>query len=468
MNRVAQNISSLFLSRAFSIVCSVGLAIVIARFLGPESYGQFALLFVLIGYFTLVVDFGMSDTCVRMISASQETPEEMFLPTLLPRIATYSISALLFMAIIFGFKKEMIGPSMVGVLILLPEAIYLVYDATFRGVQKMRPLAVSEIVFSLFRTVLAGAVVFLGGDLTQALSAILLAEMIRLFVVVWYSKRVYGRIVFSNWWVKGKSLMKDSFFIFAWRAIGVLYYSMTLPIISILFGDTTAGNFRVSMNFIDLPIGFANILFGALFPTLSALHTTSLERYHDTVKEVLAVCVGIFPALYLLVLGWGSPLIGLVFGSKYTTEATSFLPVLFIQFLTTIVLINMGTVFLVQRWQRAAFMISLSMVIMRGLLLLLIGARSPMLSMWIIIGTDFCTMLAYCSWAIYKGRWAISFYSKPLFGLLVGVVLIMLFLIVRSWSLLPLIASVPLLIVIDIVLLHKLRIVNLLQFKTLS
>ena len=460
------NLSSLSISRSVSIASSAVLSVVAARALGPESYGQYALVFALIAYFAVFTDFGMSSTLVRDIAAGKHDVPSTLLPTLLIRAVLNGLSLVAMLIIGELWKREMFAAILSGFGILLLESIYTGFDAMFRGTQKMVWLSITEIVFALCR-VLFGVIVLLGGfGLLPFLMSITAAEIVKLSLVAGFFFKQFSIPSTRLLFVTVKSLLRESYSVAAWQIVSIIYIQMNVPVIAIMLGDSSAGHFKAAMNVVDIPSGFITIFVTVIFPILADLQSRNPLRYKQVLESLLVIApVLFFPALYF-VQTIGAECLVMLFGEKFAL-AGNLLPIVFLLVWSNFFLSILGLVFLIHRRQHAAFLITVVDICVKAGLIVA-GAhffQSIQAFSWFVIGADAWSIALCVVVLVRTGFIDLRQFKIPLNVTFVGILCAGSILVLNLWLHQAWPVSLPVSIGLFALSLSAFRLVNVNTFR---
>jgi O-antigen/teichoic acid export membrane protein len=393
MSLVLKNLTSLSLSRLVSLVSAFFLSVVMARKLGPDVYGVYALVFVMIAYFASFVDFGVSEIVVREIASLRWKPQALYRPVVIMRWGLYSIAFLVFAAYEIAVQDPKSISLLFGMLILLGEVMYGGFEAIFRGTQKMFWLSVSEMVFAVTRMALGIGALFLGYGLNHLLLAIAIATWIKLILIYWqYTKNFEKAKNDGNVFNVIRFLFHDSKMIALWRLASAIYLQMNIPLIIFYLGQAAGGHFKVAMNLIEIPAGFLSVASSVLFPYLAELKVKDLHTYFRTTEKILSMGGVFFFIMFFVVQAVGKGILILIFSEKYHVAA-DLLPVLFFLVYTNFILVLLSIYLLIEKMQKTAFTLTIINIVMKSIVF------------WTVFNYGPNTALIDCCWLIVILEW---------------------------------------------------------------
>ncbi len=447
------------------MAASFVLAVVSARVLGPGEYGEYAFVFVFIGYLAVIANLGISDIVVRDVAAGTRKPADLVVPVLVIRLVVWAGAGSVLLAIMSLAKPEILTPMAVGMVILLGELLYGVYDPLFKGIQEMKWLSIVEVAFALLRTAGGVAALLAGFGLLGLLAAIAGATVVKSSLLYLFARHKLEHPAPLHGAAAVWELIRASFSNFSWRAFSMIYLQMNIPIIAFLLGDSAAGHFKVAWIFVELPMNFVTIFMTVLFPYVSGIHSRSFDKYTETMKWVMTISIALFFPVYLAVISIGPGLLTLLFGARYTSAA-ALLPILFLEVLTSLTLAMLGVAYMVQGKQKVAFYLTGITITIKGALVVA-ASRSGSISdiCWAMVISDSVSILLHSSWLLRKGDWSPGTIVKPLIGLGLGFAIVAIYIGAKSSGLWGAPYWTAALILLNLVLLQRLRIVNLLNLR---
>lgn len=160
---ILRNAGALFLVGAFAKGAGLVIAILVARFLGPDAMGLYALLFSIAFLLETFISLGMSDSLVRDIAARPGESRELYLAALrlVVRIGLVAAAALVLAAFLVGDE----GATRSSLLVIAAGApvsgAFVVSQAAIQGKERVlfltwvtflaRILSLTLLVFALYR-----------------------------------------------------------------------------------------------------------------------------------------------------------------------------------------------------------------------------------------------------------------------------------------------------------------------------
>ncbi len=272
-----------FLSAFFRLAANAVLFILVARFYGPESFGQFSTAHTLSTVFILFADFGFDLLLTTEIAQHPEksfetVPRMAAIKLVLATVATLGMAAFARLQNLSDITREL---AYIFCFYLFFSAILNFMFALFRAHEKMQYESAITFIINLTLVVVlifAGifgvslyiiAITFVGSRILGLLLALrtsrkLLSSMIPIldlsFIVnVWRQTFIFG-----------------AFFIF-----GNLFFTQDTILLSIWKGDYEVGIYQSAFRIIAIALIIPDIMFNAIIPTLARLYNIEESRWFD-------------------------------------------------------------------------------------------------------------------------------------------------------------------------------------------
>jgi O-antigen/teichoic acid export membrane protein len=333
IQRVAKN--SLVLT-AFNIgarLIDFGFALLMARLLGPAGVGKYYFAIVIIGWFEIVMNFGLNTYLTREISRDPQHQGSYLRQTSLLRlmlgIGVAPLVALVVAAYSLSGNMDAETAWAVGLLAIsqLPSSFASGLSALFFAHEKAEIPASMSIVSALIKVVVGGALLLLGyGVIGLAITSIVV-NVIVLGILFVLSRRMF------NWQLangqpsqspmtNSQSMLRESFPLMLNHLLATLFFKVDVPLLKALRGkegDLVVGWYSTAYKFVDafniIPAFFTQSLFPAMSRQAGQSDNTLARTYVLAVKLLVMIAMPLAVATTYLA-GW---MIGL-FGPEFLPE----------------------------------------------------------------------------------------------------------------------------------------------------
>ena len=335
-----------------AIISSVG-TIFIARLLGSDLYGLYAIVLTAPHLIMIFRDWGVNSAMIRFTAqyrAENRIAEvrSIFMSGLIFEIAlglalsaiSFALSGFLATSV---FNRPTIAPLIqIASFSILTGGLISAATAAFTGTEKMQLNSIMIICQSIIKTLLVIALVILGlstsGAVIGSTAASLIAGLIGI-ILMWTIYKNLPKPVTLKLEIKAyiKEMLKYGVPLSVSAIIaGFLaqFYAFLLPIYYVT-DNTMIGNYGIAHNFVVLIGFFATPITTMLFPAFSKLNA---QKDKETLKNVYQFSIKYASLLVIpaaaLVMSLSEPAVSTLFGTTYET-APLFLALLAISYLYT-------------------------------------------------------------------------------------------------------------------------------------
>lgn len=316
-----------------TVILAIG-SIIIARLLGPSSFGLYGLtLFVPVLLVTLA-DAGMSYALVRLPAKlrSERDYEGANRSIRLGFLLKISLSVMAFLICYFGagmiatvvVNRSELAPylRLVSVLVV-SQAVFDAASYSFIGLELMEYSASMQILYSILKSVLAPVLILLGFGLAGALAGYVLGVLVAgvAGAVILFAKHIHHtRGARSSSSVRLGALLGYGLPLYLGAVIFVVVGQYQNIVLAHFATNTQIGNFNAAGNFNSLLMILVYPITTAVFPMFSKMdrksQRTDLARaFGRAVKYASLVLI---PAS-LAVMVFSSDLVHVTYGSSYTS-----------------------------------------------------------------------------------------------------------------------------------------------------
>jgi O-antigen/teichoic acid export membrane protein len=386
LQRVAKNSLVLTVFNIGARLIDFGFALLMARLLGPEGVGKYYFAVVIIGWFEIVMNFGLNTYLTREISRDPQGQGSYLRQTSLLRlmlgVGIAPLVALVVAAYFLSGNMDAETAWAVGLLAVsqLPSSFAAGLSALFFAHEKAEIPASMSIVSALIKVVIGGVLLLLGyGVIGLAITSIVV-NVIVLGILFVLSRRMF------NWQLaigqpsqspmaNSQSMLRESFPLMLNHLLATLFFKVDVPLLKALRGregDLVVGWYSTAYKFVDafniIPAFFTQSLFPAMARQAGQGDNTLARTYALAVKLLVMIAMPLAVATTYLA-GW---MIGL-FGPEFLPEGQIALmmmiwsiPVGWINSVTNYALIAANQ----QRALTRAFVIGLGFNVVANLLLI--------------------------------------------------------------------------------------------------
>lgn len=321
--RIFKNFLSLSAAQIVAMIAGALTTIVLARALGPESYGILGFGVAVVSYFTIAVNMGMDINAVRQISGGPGPTREI--------AGTVIILRLVLAGLLFGFLSLMVSAldpaDEVGTVLVIQGiglfAVALGVDFVYQGLQRMGILAIRQIAASLLGL---GAVVLLitsPEDILRAASIPVVVNFLMVFALLVHVFRKGDGVTLAIDRRDIPGFLRRSAPLAAMAALITVYINLDIVILQFLRPQEEVGLYVAASRVVILASLFSNMLHASFLPALTAVRhddgqRMEMARHFASAVMFLGAPIAVFGVLF------SGPIVEVLFGPAFSGAVTAF------------------------------------------------------------------------------------------------------------------------------------------------
>jgi len=342
MKKILTNIGWLFFDKILRL--GIGLVVVmwLARYLGPEQFGQLNFVVALVAVFGVFATLGLKGIVVRdLLDQPEEQKVILGSAFLLKIIAALSVYLLLVVTIFIIKPDDALSKTMVAIL-----GLSIVFKSTevvnFWFESQVKSKYAVWVENSIFMAISLVKMIMLWQQVPLlAFIWVMLVESIAVGIVLLF---VYAKVVLNplNWQatkIRIKSLLHDSWPLIISSAAWIVYTRIDQIMIGQMLNDQALGYYSVAIKLSEMANIVPVIIAFSIIPAITALRKTNLALYRHRFQMTYDMVVGLMLLAAIVITLLSDFIITLLFGSAYADAA----PVLTIHIWSSI-FIAMATV----------------------------------------------------------------------------------------------------------------------------
>lgn len=328
MNRldsILHNTIFSFIARGIDVSVTFALAIILARYLGPEGMGRYTYVIAFVAIFVPLVDLGLDHILIREIAHRREAAGEYIGAALLLKLLIILVTLPLGLAITgmistSGEEFWAILLCFIGILVLR-EAPTVVSYAVFLAYERMEFRALVTLLFQIVKFAFTLIVVLLGGGLISIFGAALIGEASQGLAAQLIANRKLCRPTLTFNPKLWRYFVKESLPIGIAFAFNSLYFQIDILVLKYFRTAQEIGWFSVPFRVVTTLFTLLIPMIWVLLPHMTRAARESMKSLHDEgqgyLKAIAVITAGI--ALYLGI--EARDLVINIFGSEYEPSA---------------------------------------------------------------------------------------------------------------------------------------------------
>jgi O-antigen/teichoic acid export membrane protein len=354
-------------------------AMLMLRILAPEMAGRYTFAVLFIGYFDILVRFGLGTLLTREVSKDRQHGNRyLSTVTILRGLLWLTSLPLMTVAIlVYAFFGQM-TPDIVAAIALFAIGMLLSnladgFSAVFNAYEKMEYPAAISTVTTVTRVSLGVLVLLLGWGFVGLAGVSIAANLVSATLLGLLMIRHCFRPHFDWDRQTGKWMLGTSFPLMINLMLATIFFRIDVLLLKPMKGDTVVGYYSAALKYVDGLLIIPQYFTLAIFPLMSRYAATSRESlmraYVLSLRLLLIVALPIAAAMPFIAEG----LIMVLGGSEYLPDSMIalqiiiwFLPFSFVNSVTQYVLIAIDQ----QRFLTRAFLIGVVFNIAANLLII--------------------------------------------------------------------------------------------------
>lgn len=378
IQRLAKNVSVPMGIQLLNRLLDLAFAIFMLRLLGPVNAGKYAFVVVLIGYFIVLTDFGLSTLTTREVAKSKDQANRYLSNSALLRLSLTGLSVPLFAAILgfYSWRSELSADTAwTGFLLLasiVPSGLASALSSIFMANERMEYTAAVSLVGNLLKLALGVLVLMLGfGIVGLGIVSVVVSGSTAALLYYLFRRNFFKPSLEVDFQFQRQMLM-TSYPLMANNFLSSIFFRIDVMLLKPMQGDQAIGFYTTAYKFIDGLVIIPSLFTLAVFPVLAryahAGGDALLRAYTLSLRALLLLGMPLTVGLCLL----SERIILLFFGQDYAPAGLAlliliwFLPFSFVNSLTQYVLIAVNQ----QRFLTLAFVIGATFNIAANLVLI--------------------------------------------------------------------------------------------------
>jgi O-antigen/teichoic acid export membrane protein len=321
--RIRRNSLFSFLSISLRLIANVLVFWIIARFYGPEVFGQFTLAHTIATIFILFADFGFDFLLTTEIARNREEATKLFQQYFSLKLI-FSSAAFIGMWLIGLFGNL---SSTARILVFL-FSLYMVFTtltnflyALFKGFESMQYETKVSFVVNISLICVVLLLVALKSNIILITTVFIITRVIGFVIGIYYSFKVNPNITFQPHYANWKEV-KEKVLVFGFHLFfSYLFFQMDTVLIAFFRSDYEVGIYQSVFKLIMLPLVIPEILMNALLPVLSRLNRQDQFQWKRVGYLMNKILVSIGLPISILLLIYSDQIIHIVYGRNQYAES---------------------------------------------------------------------------------------------------------------------------------------------------
>jgi O-antigen/teichoic acid export membrane protein len=275
VRRVAKNSIAPMLLNLFNRLIDFAFAALMLRILQPENAGNYYFAVVIVGWFEILMNFGLNTLLTRAVARARSDANKYFSNTSILRLilAGVSIPLVLIVIVIWHSAFTLTNETVIAIILLtlaqIPSSLSTGITSMFYAYEKAEYPAVIGVVTVMLKILFGVPVLILGGGIIGLAAVSLLVNSITFIVLSQMLVRNVVRPHFENDPELRSGMLRESFPLMLNHLLATLFFKIDVPLLQAQQGSTTVGFYSTAYKWIDALNIIPAYSTLALFPVMS-------------------------------------------------------------------------------------------------------------------------------------------------------------------------------------------------------
>ncbi len=319
IKRVAKNTLWLTIAEIGAKGLGFVIAIIIARYLGPEDYGSYAFAISFVTLFLVLADFGMRPLLVREVARNNQLAEKYLANFLTLKIwLTFLLFGAVALALwIYGTPLNLFILTMVAAVEIGVNSFSEIFRGVFQAFERMKFETTSRILNKFLILVGTIAVIVLGLRTLSIMLVLLIAGIVTAVYTVIVCRKYFVKIKLAFDKVFIKEALKQSLLFAVTNIFISIYFKIDSVMLEKMRSVTEVGYYNTAYELVFAFMFVPTVFSAAVYPVLSRFFKDSPGKIQALVARFTKYYSLTAMALVVFLMLLGGPLIKLFFGIQY-------------------------------------------------------------------------------------------------------------------------------------------------------
>ncbi len=324
----AQNTQWLIILKVITMIFSLVTTMVVARILGPETFGTLNYVLSIVGLFAVIANLGVSTVTYRELVAHKEN-REVILGSAITLTLLTGIATIFLVLISFLFIQE---TSYIKMLILIMSLSFLTQPLTLLSIDFLKDseakyTTITYLITSFLSSIFKIVVVYFYASILFFIIILVLENALAGLIYLYQMKKIKRRsITFSVSKKHILLILSSSLPLTLTFAFSEIYYRIDQVMLKHYIDTTAVGLYAAAARLTEVWYLIPNILITALFPALVNASRNSEKEYKKRFKILALMLVVISLCIALVTWLLSKTLIMAIYGNDFI-EASRILSV---------------------------------------------------------------------------------------------------------------------------------------------
>ncbi len=299
IKNITKNSALVLALNAVNYASSFILAVLISRYLGVESFGDYSLIFAFVLILGIFSDFGLSTLLIRKLGENKFNAGQVINKFNIIKIfLSAAIISVLFISAYLFFNKIFYTAFFIGILIIIPRSLMSTYESSLRSFQNQIYPVVIKSAGSFLQLAISYLLLIKGSGLTNILLCILITDFITLHLMISANKNVIKKfnsgcdkteIRSDTIYGTGELvlLLKESSVFFVNNFLMLSIKGLNVILLGYFSSAASVGIYSAGSRFVNGIGLFSGALFNSFYPAISNIKDDVKTKTEITRKFIM-------------------------------------------------------------------------------------------------------------------------------------------------------------------------------------
>jgi O-antigen/teichoic acid export membrane protein len=281
---IFKNVFWLTVSQLFTRICSLLVIILPARHYGPEIYGKFGFAFSFVAFFSIFLDFGLSNLMIRGVSRDKSRSIEYIDNIIFLKMILSFLVSLIVIFLIYFVKNDVETINIVYFLLayIVISSFAGFFQSVFAANEKMQYMTlcgfIGDIVllfFVYFFIISKFSIV----SLSQAYFFSALLELVLTLMIIW---RLFSRFLLKINTKTCLKIAKEALPFGLGAFFTAIYLYFNIIVLGIIYSSEHVGWYSIAFRTAFFITAISGIIFTSFFPAISRFFKEDIQKFKDS------------------------------------------------------------------------------------------------------------------------------------------------------------------------------------------
>ena len=297
--KISKDTLLVLILNSVNYLCSFIMAVLVSRFLGIESFGQYSFIFAFILIPGIVADFGLSTLIVRKINENKFIAKELiFNFNVIKIFLSIAIIIILTVPVYLFFEKFFYPAFIIGIMIILPRSLMSTYESSLRSFMNQGYPVTIKSINSFLQLTFSYFLLTKGFGLTEIFLGVLLLDSLTALVLYITNGKVIKNYYAANeeyLFVQMRTdhkfrfipVIKESSVFFLNNFFMISIKGMNVILLGYFSTAVSVGIYSAGARFVNGIGLFSGALFNSFYPAISNIKNDARMKVNLTKRFLI-------------------------------------------------------------------------------------------------------------------------------------------------------------------------------------